>query len=337
MPKPKNTPTQLARAIRLLRRLQGRRSGLPFADLQAELGVSRSQLRRDLLALEDAGMRLSIEQEEGRYGKARVRLLDPDTLRMAATPRERFTMIAARGVFDILKGTPFAEDIASLIDKLTERSTARERADLARLGECITYRPDGGIKEYIGKEDALDGLQTGVLHRRLVRFTYRQVSGRTSTGTMAPYAMVLYRNGLYVLAARVSSTGEHDPARVFAAERFRRAEAQRKTSFEVPESFSLDDYFDGAFGIISGTQTHHVVVEFSKRLRTEATTRRWHPTQTSRELASGRVRVEFEVTSLREVVSWVLSWGGDLRVVEPQELRNRVRKALNDSAALYQP
>ena len=79
MPKTEGAPIQVVRAVRLLRRLQGRFHGVRLDDLAEELGVSRSQVRRDLLALEEAGIRIAFDKEDGRYGRARVRLLDADS------------------------------------------------------------------------------------------------------------------------------------------------------------------------------------------------------------------------------------------------------------------
>jgi len=42
MPKTEGAPTQVVRAVRILRRLQGRRLGIRLDDLAEELGVTRS-------------------------------------------------------------------------------------------------------------------------------------------------------------------------------------------------------------------------------------------------------------------------------------------------------
>jgi predicted DNA-binding transcriptional regulator YafY len=71
-------------------------------------------------------------------------------------------------------------------------------------------------------------------------------------------------------------------------------------------------------------------------LRLDGLTRTWHKTQITTELAGGRVRVELDVTSLREVVPWVLEWGPKALVIGPPELRTRVIRALRETAAQYE-
>lgn len=341
MPRPKGAHRQAIRLIRLLKRLQGRFEGMRFADIQEELDISRSQLRRDLLALEEAGTRLEVEQEHGRYGHARVRLLDSDTTRIPVTRSERYTLLAARGFFDIFRGSQLHRDIESLFEKVLETMPSRTRRDTRSLAKKIIFRPTGGTKTYndADTKDIVNTLLSGVLMERLVEFTYRQRSGRKTSGTFAPYAIVIHRNGLYVIAQR-NTNADGNPITqepgIFAVERFTQAHWIRRSSFNYPEDLDIESYFDGAFGLISGKKTHHVVIELSKTVQADARTRRWHRTQITTPLPGGRTRIEFDVTSLREVVSWVLEWGPSACVVAPLQLRERVVAALVASLTAYE-
>jgi predicted DNA-binding transcriptional regulator YafY len=52
-------------------------------------------------------------------------------------------------------------------------------------------------------------------------------------------------------------------------------------------------------------------------------------------IAGGGVRLTMTVGNLNQVVSWVLEWGARARVVEPEELADRVREELEGALALY--
>lgn len=266
-----------------------------------------------------------------------VRLLDADTAAIPITRSERYALLAARGIFDMFRGSQLHKDIESVSDKLMEATTAETRRDTGSLATKIHYRPSGGTKSYEGYEDIINALITGLLKERQVRFTYRQRSGRKSQGIMAPYAMVIHGNGLYVIARRLENeTGPvTQTPRQFAVERFLEADWIRRSKFEYPADFSVEDYFDGAFGLISGRKRHHVVVDLNRSVRAEATTRRWHRSQICTPVGDGRTRIEFDVSSLREVVSWVLEWGLGAEVVEPVELRMRLIAVLDATRALY--
>lgn len=45
-------------------------------------------------------------------------------------------------MFDVLRGTPLAEDIASVLRKLEQQMTDAERADYATFGDRFAYLPD---------------------------------------------------------------------------------------------------------------------------------------------------------------------------------------------------
>ena len=60
---------------------------------------------------------------------------------------------------------------------------------------------------------------------------------------------------------------------------------------------------------------------------------KWHESQLLRELKGGGV--ELKLASLAEIERWVLSWGGDAKVLKPRELVDGVRKSA--AAILRQP
>lgn len=322
--------SQTARALRLLDRLAGRRTGLPLRDLADELGVTERQLRRDLRALEEAGHDVEVYRRDGR---AAVRLVSASGRSMFVTRRERYTLLSIRRVFDVLRGTPFYEDVESLYDKLADGFTAEERAELARFGDRFAYVPDGGIKRYAGKEEVLDALQTGVLNHRLVRYGYRAATGKRSGGVLAPFAIVLYRNGLYAVGQRV---GADVPAAlpsplpgvrpfVYAVERFATAEVVSGHRFAVPPDVRLADLFEGAFGIFFNGEHVRVVVEFSAQVADLVKARVWHPSQRLTRRPGGGVRLELRVVNTTEVIPWVMSFGPHARITEPADLAARVR------------
>ena len=152
-----------------------------------------------------------------------------------------------------------------------------------------------------------------------------------------PFAMVLYKHGLYVIGC-ARSDGEEGVERaphVFAAERFEEVTHLRGEHFEVPASFHLDAYFQGAFGIFVGGKRERVVIEFAPPVRALVEARSWHHTQKLRPLAGGGVRLTFEVANLTQVVPWVLGWGPHAKVREPLSLVERVARELREAAAQY--
>ncbi len=311
---------QVARALRVLDALRGFKHGRWVSEVAAEIGASERTTRRDISELQDAGFDIEISKRETRTiaTLASERNYSP----VSITKRERFTLLAVRSVFDVLQGTPFHDDIASVMAKLEQRMNDKERKELDALGERFVYLPDHGTKSYAGKEDIIDAIQTGILSRKVVRYRYADARGRTRQGYLAPLGLVLYRHGLYALAARLkdaTSEARSENVGVFAIERFAEAEHLRAHEFAVPADVRIREMLHGAFGphLAPETGPANVVVEFSEAKANLVSSRLWHQTQRVEHLADGRIRLSFETPSLAPVVSWVLEWGPHARAIEP--------------------
>lgn len=330
---------QVARALRILHALRGFPEGRTLEQLADLVGVSVRTVKRDLTELAEAQIQIDRTPIEGR---AAARLADESTRTVAITRRERYTLLAIRRMFDVFKGTPFAEDVESLLAKLQQRATAKERAEFASDRDRFAYVPDGGTKTYRNKGDVLDALQTGVLQRRVVKYAYRAGQGRPSRGYLAPFSMIVFKHGLYVVGRRLDDPKGGlaiPPGRSarLAAERFTEAEALRAHPFVVPADFRLDDELQSAFDLHAGdpAATFRVVIEFSKDRASYAKAREWHRQQTLEAQPDGSVWLSFPCSNLVPVVSWVLEWGPHARAVEPRELVDAVVTELDAARANY--
>lgn len=331
----------ISRALRVLDELRGYRRGRRLAEIATTLAASERTIRRDLADLRSAGFEIESLSLDGR---AAARLVEKTYSSIAITRRERYTLLAIGSLFDVLRGTPLWEDVASLQQKLAQRMSPEERAEHAALGDRFAYVPDGGTKAYQGKEDILDALLTGVLSRRVVRFAYRDARGRLQKGHLAPYTMVLYKHGLYVIGCRLKepAAGKQiapgTAVAVYAVERFTEAEHLRSAAFAAPPEFRISDVLNGAFGIHAATTDRpprEVTIEFSAARAAFVRARVWHPTQAFEELADGGVRLTFTCANLMPVVSWVLEWGPHARAVAPAELVDEVVRELDAARLQY--
>jgi predicted DNA-binding transcriptional regulator YafY len=329
MSRQKGKYNQTARVMRILDRLKAQPDGATLAVFAEEFAVTVRQIRRDLDALDQAGH----SWEHVMLGKnPGVRLTERTGIDVTLSQRERYALFAARRVFDVLEGTPLHEDLHSIFDKLVATLPEEQKKELIRFGDRFVYLPDGGTKSYAEKDEVLDALFTGVLRRRWVQIAYRAKSGEITRGKLAPYAIVLYKQGLYAIG-RVDSEPDH--ARTFAVERFQDAEAVRGEAFDMPDDFRVDRYFNGAFGIYLGDYTEHVVIDFAPEARELVEARTWHPSQKLQRLEDGGVRLELDVSDLIQVRNWAVGWGPLAIVRAPEKLVKHVEREHREAAAHY--
>jgi predicted DNA-binding transcriptional regulator YafY len=319
--------------------LRGFHVGRRIAEIAKEVGTSERTVRRDLIELQDAGFEIEIVKRDQR---SIARLGVEHTFSsVPITKRERFTLFAVRNVFEVLRGTPFLDDVHAIMAKLEQRMSDKERAETRANGDQFVYLPDHGTKSYDGKEDIIDALQTGILTHKVVRYRYGDGRGRGRQGFLAPYVMVMYRHGLYVIGARLASataTTIGAPRGMFAIERFTEAEHLRAHTFEIDPAFDVAHELDDAFGphLADEAGPHDVIVEFSRERALYASSRTWHKSQQIEPRPDGRVRISFRVRHLASVVSWVLEWGPHARAIAPEGLVTQVRSELGAAQAQYE-
>jgi len=82
----------------------------------------------------------------------------------------------------------------------------------------------------------------------------------------------------------------------------------------------------GSFGLVRGDGVHRVALRFRPPTSLRIGERRWRPGQTIEAEADGGLILRFEVNDLREVARFVMFWGDDCRILEPEELRDVVRE-----------
>jgi len=330
---------QVTRAFRVLDALRGFTRGRWVNEIAEVVGASERTVRRDLAELTDADIGIEISR---RANRIYAQLTEEKSYSpVAITKRERFTLLAVRRVFDVFRGTPFLEDVISVLNKLEQRMSEKERAELAAFGAQLVYMPDHGTKSYAGKDDIIDAIQSGIINGRLVRYRYADGRGRARAGYLAPFRLAMYRHGLYAIGARLKTACDDistAPLGVFAIERFATAEYDRTHAFQIPTDANFREVLTGAFGphLPDSNEHHAVIVEFSAEKAHLVSSREWHPTQEVTELPHGRVRLAFRVPSLAPIVSWVLEWGPYARVIAPSELVAQVVREL-DAARLQYP
>jgi proteasome accessory factor B len=342
MGRTKGTYSQTERVLVLLDRLRTRRSGIELIALSQEPNISRQQLYRDKEVLQRLGHNIEETKPEGRTV---FRLVEPASRRVELTRRERFTLLALAGMSGPLRDTFIHEDIENISCKLLQHLSPTDRAEAEAFSEAFLHIPDGGVKSYRGKREIIDDLLTGVLQRRFVRYAYNTSSGRSEAGVLAPYALVLYRNGLYVVGGmvdegtlgtpKVKMRREPGP---YAVERFRSTEVIPRLNFTRPRDLRVRDLFNGAFGIhikANMGEPQRVVIEFSRDVRQRVMERLFHPTQQTEQLPDGRVRLTFQLCDLTELPTWILGFGRHAHVCEPVELVDKVREEMASALRRY--
>ena len=204
-------------------------------------------------------------------------------------------------------------------------------------------------KDYAEKSQELDDVFQAVADLRPVRCTHARADGQLERVVLLPYAMLLYKDAVYFIAAR----GDDEPSLDVPASSRRVAGAGRVETFlldrisdtqclvdrrfALPDGFDVRDYLQGQFGIwqVIGP-ARDVVIDFDARVAAFVRTRRVHASQRLDELEGGGVRMTLALGDLAEVATWVLGFGGSAKVIEAARARRaRRRRARRCARSLH--
>lgn len=309
--------------------------GLSLYELADSIDVSVRTMRRYLKEME---REYDLESQQVKGGGAllwRIRQSEiPRKVELRRT--QAYALLAARRLFEPMRGSALFEEIGLAIDKLlafAQRPGRGPNAGLAdaRLEDRFLYLPFAP-KNYAEKTEELDDLFQAVSDLRPLSLSYRSAAKKDEERiTIHPYALVLHRDAIYCVGRHV----EKDETRTFVLDRMRDTECATTERFVLPEDFKIDDYFQGELGIWRSETKHKVVIDFDAQGAEYLRTRKVHASQKLQGIASGGVRLSMTVGNLNPVVSWVLEWGPRAKVLEPPELVERVRAELEQALAQY--
>lgn len=322
--RPSGQYTQAVRLFRLFQLLEASPEGVRIDDAARELGVTARSIRRDLKALELANTEIEHIDVDGERRVRRMRT-GRTTEPIRLTRYQRYSLAAVRRVFDVLAGTPLHDDVSQLYARLFPSGDE----DGAMI-ERFVYIPEAP-KSYRKLKDQIYDIYEGILRTFTLQFQYETGSTPGGSRKVEPYALVLYQNGLYVVGRDV----QKEAMRTFAVERMRRVRVLSNAPFKRDPSVDVSKMFEGAFGLFYSGERQHVVVEFTPAVAQYIEPREWHVTQKMTRLEDGGLRVEFDVTNLTEVESWVMRWGHNAAVREPAALAQKVRDEHLKAAARY--
>lgn len=138
-----------------------------------------------------------------------------------------------------------------------------------------------------------------------------------------PYHVICQKGSWYVLGYSHSSKA----FRLWAMPRIRNCKIT-KEKFTIPKDFKLEQHIDSQMGAWGNSgKKFKVEIEFVKDFKTFVMERTWHKDQIIRENPDGTVYLSFETILLGQTASWIMSFIGGAKVLNPPELKDMVRDA----------
>ncbi len=289
--------------------------------LAREIEVATKTIHRDIGFMRDR-LNLPIEFDPARNGYHYTEEVSAFPT-MQITEGELFALVVAEKALQQYRGTSFEKPLLSALKKMEQALPDTISLNLADIGQTISFRTRA---EPVLNLEIFDALARAVARRQQLELAYRKPGqGQPEKRLVDPYHLANI-NGEWFLFA-------HDHARkdirTFVPARIQSVKPTGK-AFERSQKFSLEKRLQDSFGVHSGEGNHEVVIHFNPRAADYIREKKWHESQRLRELRGGGVELRMKLSSLVEIERWILSWGGDAKVVKPRELAAAVRQSARD-------
>lgn len=168
-------------------------------------------------------------------------------------------------------------------------------------------------------------------HRKRLYIAYHSRSHNQATDrTISPQRLVRYRDNWYLDCWCHS----RQDLRTLALERICACQPLSETAVDIDKQ-TLDAHFGDAYGIFAGKPQHTAVLRFTTERARWVAEESWHPQQQSRWLADGRYELHIPYADARELMGDILWHGSQVEVMEPQELRQAIRKEIEKMRKSY--
>lgn len=323
---------EVVKAVKLL----SRTNGASIEELIDELGVQKRSVQRLKRTL-DEDFHLPLHELEGTGEKCkRWRIPETATIRLpridtiGLNTSELLALYVLKGVAGIYKGSSFMDDINGAFEKIGAHLTPESRKMLDKYSRMFVVAPKSA-KNYAAKEGVVEELSYAIIDQKTCAVSYHAFGEDVhKTYNINPLHFFENDGGLYLIAV-ITKYGD---LRTFAVERFTKVD-MIDTDFVYPANFDPERYLSSAFSLFFG-EPETFKIRFPKEQFRYIDERIWAVGQTIVKRKDGSVLLTMTTSGGYDIKKWVLSFGGEAELLEPQWLRDEIIEEMKRSLKKYQ-
>jgi predicted DNA-binding transcriptional regulator YafY len=180
----------------------------------------------------------------------------------------------------------------------------------------------------------LHGLLHSIKNRYLIKFDYQKFWDSEATHRKAePYALKEFKNRWYILAKDLKD----NKIKTFALDRLIKLETTAK-KFNYPSNYNVEEHYKYCFGIISpnGQKPEEVILSFKPFQGKYLKTLPLHQTQEVILDNEEELQLRLKLCVTHDFLMELLSFGDQVKVLQPQELVNELKKTYLNTLEQYQ-
>jgi len=293
------------------------------SSLAKEHQVSVKTIQRDIDCMRNMGAAIEFDRQRNGYYYTDTTYYLPA---LPITEREALLFVINDRILSQYQQAPYYAELKKAIEKILQ--FLPDELDLEHKGDFISFQsqPQTAVQQ-----QKFDLLQQAICEERQINMKYyAQHRNEVTQRTVDPYLIHCHQGNWYLIA----HCHTRNEIRIFALSRMLAIELT-DDYFDKPLNFSIEDFLKDSFNIIRGGETYHVVLKFSPYQARWIRERQWHRSQKLTELDDGGLMLEMDVQGLDEVKRWVMQYGGEAEVAEPEVLRKDVLREIGRMGQIY--
>lgn len=298
------------RMLHILNLLRSRKN-MNAETLAVECNVTERSIYRDIISLSE--MNIPIYYDNG-YKLASENFLPP----------LNFTHDEYQLLKLALESSPL---VLSEINKTTYKNLKAkiESCFSNNLRKEFRYLPDTThidipISDDIDKsEEIYSILEKAITDSRKVKIKYESIKSGQTERIVDPYFIIFKGRAFYF----VGLCHRHEQTRTFRLNRIKQIELLDDI-FIRPDDIDPKKYFQGSWSVFSGEPVN-VVVIFQGNAKKVIESSNHHQDEVIEKLSDDSIKYKVTVNGLEEIQRWIIGFGGEAEVIEPDELRENLK------------
>ena len=273
-----------------------------------------------------------VEYLEGKRKYYRIKRLRNGNLSLNITESELNALCMCKTFAEQLMGKEMFEEASRAIEKNQATLSAGK---LEAFQHFDSFR--SGSIDYSPYQETMRALMEAMNERKICRVTYKSIiATKAKTFYIKPLKIFSHKDSVYLHAHLARARGKtyakpkFDP--LLAIHRIKKIEITERL-FVFPDNYDFDKVFKQNFGVIK-ENAFDVEIEFNGYFAKYISERIWSPGQSINK-KNGKTILKFNASSKPELLSWVISFGKDAKVIKPEWLIKNIKEEIEKTQHQY--
>ena len=316
----------VSRQWEVLRNLPTSSLGITASELKLKLQdegylVTKRSVERDLIELEKSlGIRCDDDSKPYRWYKSKAHTLDHPGMDFA----DALSLSLAEDLLGKLMPVSFRKILEPKLSQARNRIASTTSNLYGKWANRVRYvSPTLPFLPPKIEARMLETVQDAIVKERQIEVRYSASDSRTSDHTLHPLAFI--QRG--PIAYLVATAFDYDEPRVYALHRISSVKITDAPS-RTPKGFSLDAFLEQGGMEFGGGKVIRLKANVSNALACYLTESPLTKDQQLKLLGGDKHVFTATLKDSWQLTFWILSQGAEIAVVEPKDLRERIRESL---------